>query len=136
METINVLGPTNKEGQLPFQLEATPVDGTYKAIQEWVLCFLTKKGSVKVAPTYGCDFLYYLSSGAIRSTADVQEQFNTANEQVMSNIPTPTSTNITVQRAVLMNYSVVERDLKRILIMDIGFEFSDGTATRINLGVN
>lgn len=137
MDTINVLAPTSLVGQLPFTLgDDILQDGAYKAIQEWVICFLTARGSVSIVPEYGSDFSYYLSSGAIRSTADVQTHFSEATAQVQESLVSEDDTETKVVTAHLVNYSVVERDLKRILIMEVAFTLSDGTVTRANLGVD
>jgi hypothetical protein len=136
MKTINILAPETAPGRLPFKLEGEIEDGQYKALQEWVLSFLTLKGSVLVLPNYGTDFTYYLESGLIRSTADVQQYFSEASAQALEDIETDTTTDNRVHRAVLMNYSVGEDGDERVLLLDVGFEFTDGSSTRANLGVN
>ena len=137
MDTINILAPTDHEGELPFKLDPHSVEGSYKAIQEWVISFLTQRGSLKILPEYGTDFLTYLSSGVIINSSDVHAYFDKAAQDAINDLVKPGSPDeLTVKRATLINYSIIERDIKRVLVMYVGFGLSDGTMTRANLGVN
>lgn len=53
--------------------------GIQKLVQRWALEFLTEVGSMTGLPNRGCDFLFRVRRGALRSQADVLTAFSSAN---------------------------------------------------------
>ncbi len=54
------------------------VAGPQKLIQQWIIVFLTKRGSVQANPNFGTNFMRNMEQGRIVTDADVRFEFSDA----------------------------------------------------------
>jgi len=129
LSTVNVLEQETIDGLLPFKIRDTDIPSDqYRAIQNWVLCFLTYRGSRKITPDYGTDFLPVLRAGFMRLRSDVIREFNSANTIALSYCKD--ADNLYVTNAFLTRIDVDGSGEGRYLVIYIAFLLSDGTETR------
>lgn len=129
--SINIMAPTQEEQQVPFTFNGV-VDGHYRAIQEWVLAFLTRRGTRRDMPNYGTDFLSRVRKGMIRTQDDLETQFSVAADKAASDVAGSPG-ELYVTSAVLQDSGFVQEDA--YIGMDVAFSLSDGTRTSAVLDV-
>ena len=129
METINVLAQPNVPGRVPFSLaKDNSVSGQYAAVQDWVIAFLTEKGSRPDHPEYGTNFKRRVTGGSIRNTTSLLSEFALAASEAVedANNEAPEGT-LTVSTATAHSYYV---DMKLASFsVTVIFTFSDGSSS-------
>jgi hypothetical protein len=133
-KSLNVLLHEQEEGQLPFRMDTSSIPSEYySAIQNWVLCFLTRKGSRKLDPEYGSRFLQRLDGGHLYTEGDVAREFSDANATALSYCRAPDG--LFVKDAKILFVDTQSLSAGRSLIIHIYFLMSDGSSTKTNLEV-
>lgn len=133
--TLNVLHNPGVSGRIPFVVDADSMPNKYyAAVQSWVVCFLTKKGSRPLDVDYGTYFLKKLEKGDIRTEADVLLTFNDANKTCLTYCKRSDG-ELYVTNAYTTDYDIVSTDSSKYLVIYIAFKFSDGTMTRTHVQV-
>lgn len=73
---------TNESSPVSFSLQSLATDGARKAISQWLVFFMTKRGSVLSDPNYGTTFLKKLSSAGANDLEAVKAIFNVASQEL------------------------------------------------------
>jgi hypothetical protein len=60
--------------------------GVQKLAQRWLIEFLTIQGTLAYLPTRGCEFMFLVQTGQLRTTLDAEQAFYLAASQVKTNL--------------------------------------------------
>lgn len=130
IQTLNVLHNPGTSGRIPFVVDADSIPNKYyAAVQNWVLCFFTKRGTRLLDPGYGTYFIEQLNSGNIRTGADALLAFSQASSSCLQYCFRDDD-ELRVVDSFLTDYSVFTDDTDKRLSLYVAFKFSDGNATR------
>jgi hypothetical protein len=77
-DDLDIMQTVGSTTQLDFSAQGATVSGEQKVAQEFVNFFLTQLGTVRGLATYGTDFVFDASIGAIRTESDIVLQFGQA----------------------------------------------------------
>ncbi len=135
-QSINVMLAPEVDGLIPFKPSDDLPPKYYTAIQTWALCFLTTSGSRALDHGYGTDFVSLIRTGKLFTKDDVYRAFDTATTKCYAYCEADSAGDIYVTNARISDLDIAEIDLDMRLVIYVAFTFSDGTQTRINLGVS
>jgi len=137
-KSLNIIYEADKEGQVPLVLNGGAAPVHYSAIQNWVLCFLTDKGTRRANLEYGTTFGIDLRNGHLGTRAKVHESFETANTACLKYCTkTPTKGYVTLSNVILTDLRIdYFNDNTGYLILYLDFAFSDGFKQSTFIEVN
>ena len=87
---LNILQPVDDQVELGFSEYGDTITGIAWVAQQFVTMFMTERGTVRSAPTFGTDFMFDASVGSIRSETNLVLHFGYAvsliNQYVVTNL--------------------------------------------------
>lgn len=135
-QSINVMFTPDVDGLIPFKPSDDLPPKYYTAIQTWTLCFLTALGSRALDEDYGTTFIQRIQQGKLSTRDDVHIAFDSATTRCYAYCEADSLGDIYVMDARISDMDIDNIDGDLRLIIYVAFTFSDGTQTRINLGVS